>query len=251
MRLPEIVSMQELESANNSPELFIKNGILSLELRKLGYNYHYLGVQEQDNPVALTTGFISKYPLKNSSIKFNTSVLEFKNFSGRDKKTAHYTTRDIQFATLKLGSNRLLLFNNHWRSQGCGSLSSCEFSLQVRIANAKLLLRKIEEQIKHSPLTDIIMLGDFNCDYTDRPLKVFGNLGNESLTQTKNRDYNFYNLWYDTQKDNRWTYIFRGKKEALDNIIISKALNEKKAIYYKHSSISSFKPAYLLKGKRI
>jgi len=102
--------------------------------------------------------------------------------------------------------------------------------------------------------------GDFNSDYEEyikfkrkrRHNNSGGKTGiNHVLKTINNNKSRFYNLWYDTKISEKWTYIFRGKKEALDNIIISKSLLNRENIYYKESTISSFKPSYLLKGKSI
>ena len=43
----------------------------------------------------------------------------------------------------------------------------------------------------------------------------------------------------------RWTHIYKGKKEALDHIIISPALLKQKQSYYILDSFKSFKAPYL------
>ncbi|GEM_PF-4303168 len=235
MGLPDIVALQELESASNNAEHFLPNSVLSLELKKLGYNYSYLGIQEESNPVALTTGFISKYKMENGSVPFNTKTDEFSLFSEKDKHIAGYTTRDIQVGTITLGKSIIKIYNNHWRSQGCSSPSNCEFSLQVRVANAKLLKKKIEDDKKKNPNTDIILAGDFNCNYLDTPFKIFGNISNEKQMQQIGEN-SLYNLWHELIPEKRWEASHGGKNDTLSHLFINNNLYDNIGFQYLDNS---------------
>ena len=136
----------------------------------------------------------------------------------------------------------------------------------MRIRSAKELRKRVKNIGFNK---NIILLGDFNSDYEEyikfkrkrKHNNTNGKTGINHVLHTKEQtdkassvkytQNSFYNLWYDADKDNRYTYIYRGKKEALDNILISQSLLEKKDIYYKNNSIESYTPNYLFKGKSI
>jgi hypothetical protein len=56
-----------------------------------------------------------------------------------------------------------------------------------------------------------------------------------------------YNLWYEIDKKRRWTHKYRSSKEALDSIIITKGLADKRGIEYIKNSFERFEPDYLFK----
>ncbi|MCK4737555.1 MAG: endonuclease/exonuclease/phosphatase family protein [Sulfurimonas sp.] len=172
--------------------------------------------------------------------------------------TESYKYRNILESKFKINNKDLYLFTNHWKSKA-GPES-------MRIVSAKVLRKRINE-IGFDK--NIILLGDFNSDYEEhikfkRKRKhndTNGKTGinhvlrsikqNQKASHIKLIENNFYNLWYDADKDNRYSYIYRGKKEALDNILISQSLLNKKGISYIHESIDNFDKKYLFKKKRI
>jgi predicted extracellular nuclease len=126
----------------------------------------------------------------------------------------------------------------------------------MRIVSAKALRKRIKTLGFNK---NIIVLGDFNSDYEEykkfkRKRKLNntnGRTGINDVLHTKNKHTreSLYNLWYDTAVDNRYSYFYRGKKEAMDNIIITPTLLSSTGIHYKKHSISTFDKAYLFKGK--
>ena len=221
----DIIALQEIESLQALKDL-------RYILKQKGLYYQYYKIANRKN-TTIKVAILSKIPFQ---------------YTQEVMVTSSYKYRNILEAKFTLNGSDLYLFANHWKAKS-GPESQ-------RIISAKALRRRLKE-IGYDK--NIILLGDFNSDYEEyikfkrkrRHNDTGGKTGINHVIGTIEGRNSFYNLWYDTQKDNRWTYIFRGKKEALDNIIISKSLNEKNSIHYKHSSISSFKPAYLLKGKRI
>ena len=106
---PDILALQELESANNHGSVFetrfSDRHSFRDKLKEMGYKYFLLGYQEPDNPVSVTTAFISKLkikPLPSIKIKF----------------PKHSTSaRDIQLVELSMKNERLIIFNGHWKSK--------------------------------------------------------------------------------------------------------------------------------------
>ena len=170
-----------------------------------------------------------------------------------------YAFRNILEVKLKVGNEDLYIFVNHWKSKA-GPESQ-------RISYAKALKKRIHELGKDK---NIIALGDFNSHYEEyktfkrkRKLNdtdgitginhILGTINYQQDTSytLKIQADEMYNLWYDTLEENRFSYIYKGKKEALDNILISSALLDHKGVDYKHNSITSFIKPYLYNGKTI
>ena len=221
----DIIALQEIESLQSLKDL-------RYALKQKGLYYQYFKIANRKS-TSIKVAILSKVPFI-----YTKEVIV----------TSSYKYRNILEVKLNIKNRELYLFVNHWKAKS-GPESQ-------RIISAKALRKRLKE-IGHDK--NIILLGDFNSDYEEyikfkrkrRHNDTNGKTGINHVLKTIPEKNNFYNLWYDTNKDKRWTYIFRGKKEALDNILISKSLKEKSNIYYKESSISSFKPSYLLKGKSI
>ena len=221
----DIIALQEVESLEALKDL-------RYTLKQKGLYYKYFKIASRKS-TSIKVALLSKIPF---------------TYSKEIMVTSSYKYRNILEVKFNIENKDLYLFVNHWKAKS-GPESQ-------RIISAKALRKRLKE-IGHDK--NIILLGDFNSDYEEyikfkrkrRHNDTGGKTGINHVLKTIPDKNNFYNLWYDISEDERWTYIFRGKKEALDNILISKSLKEKNNIYYKEFSISSFKPSYLLKGKSI
>lgn len=231
----DIIALQEIESLKALKDL-------RYTLKQMGLYYQYFQIADNKD-TTIKVALLSKVPLI---------------YSKELKVTSSYKYRNILEVKLDLPDNELYLFINHWKSKA-GPES-------MRIVSAKKLLERTKQLGKDK---NIILLGDFNSHYQEN--KIFirkrrhndtnGLTGINNILKTKNYTYSasltsvkegdFYNLWYDTKDINRYSYIFRGKKEALDNILISSSLLNDKNISYKKGSIASYKPSYLFKRKNI
>ncbi len=238
MMLPDIVAMQELEYADGKSELLSTNSPLRKKLEEIGYHYFYLGEQEKDNPQAITLGAISRYPLTNSLLAFNINLPVFKNFSQKEKANAKWTTRDVQVLELNLLDNKVKIFNNHWRSQGCHSPENCDYSKRVRIANAELVKGEILETLKKNPRTDIIVLGDLNVSYHDNILSYIGGTKEISEVQKTKKELQLYNIWYELPPEKRWEVSYGGTYDTLSNILISSNLFDNHGLQYQAQSFN-------------
>ena len=154
---PDIVALQEIESANNTSNIFNSHYSNSLTfkdiLNKLGYKYLLIGKQDYKNPVAVTTAFISKIELKEiDSIEIT--------IPGHRS-----SSRNIQLAEFYAGEDRIVLFNNHWKSK------STRNSELIRNVIALQLRERINKEKEKHQLTHIIVLGDLNTHYYEEPFK--------------------------------------------------------------------------------
>lgn len=231
----DILALQEIESLEALKDL-------RFTLKQNGLYYQYYKIADKKN-TTVKVALLSKIPFV---------------YAKELSVTPTFKYRNILESKFTINKKDIYLFINHWKAKS-GPESK-------RILSAKILQKRIK-QLGYDK--NIILLGDFNSDYEEyikfeRKRKhndTNGKTGINHILKTieQNKEAslasyekeNFYNLWYDTKEDERFTYIFRGEKEALDNILISQSLLKREDMYYKHSSISSYKPTYLLKGKSI
>ena len=231
----DIIALQEIES-----QQALKDLRFVLKQHGLYYQYYKIANYKETN---IKVAFLSKIPFV---------------YTHEVAVQSSYKYRNILEAKFKINNRNLYILANHWKSKS-GPES-------MRIVSAKKLLKRTEEIGADK---NIILLGDFNSHYEENIIFIRkrkhndtgGITGINDILHTSDYKKNaanvdvdkgdFYNLWYDIKPAERYTYIYRGKKEALDNILISSSLLKHSNIYYKHNSIHSFKPSYLLKGRGI
>jgi len=233
----DIIGLQEIES-----ESALKD--LKAELNRQGLYYPYYAFAKTRNS-AVNVALLSRYPIQ-SALKHPV------NYSGK--------YRDILEAKITIEGKLLRVFVNHWKSKS-GPESE-------RITCAKRLLQRLKELPENEPY---ILVGDFNSHYEEHKtfLKsrkhnntdgitginhILGTVDEEGNPITykalKNTQGVRYNLWYELDKEKRWSHQFRGHGEGLDNIIISPALADGIGIEYIEGSFDRYSPDYLFaKGK--
>ncbi|MCW9025834.1 MAG: endonuclease/exonuclease/phosphatase family protein [Thiovulaceae bacterium] len=230
----DIIALQEIHSLNALKDLRFK-------LKQKGLYYKYYKIADKKDS-AIKVAVLSKIPFI---------------YSKEVKVTSTYKYRNIQELKFKVGKNNFYLFNNHWKAKS-GPES-------MRMVSAKKLRDRIEE-IGYDK--NIILVGDFNSHYEENILFLKNRRHNDTngrtgindilrtkyqtkkAKDTKYKKDSFYNLWYDAEEQDRYSYIFRGNKEALDNILVSQSILDKKNMYYKDSSIRNISKDYMIyKGK--
>lgn len=233
----DIIGLQEIES-----ESALKD--LKAEINRQGLYYPYYAFAKTRNS-AVNVALLSRYPIQ-SALKHPI------NYSGK--------YRDILEAKIMIDGKPLRIFVNHWKSKS-GPESE-------RIACAKRLLLRLKELPEDEPY---ILVGDFNSHYEEhktflksRKLNdtegvtginhILGTVDEEGNPITyavlKNTQASRYNLWYDLDKEKRWSHQFRGHGEGLDNIIIPHTLADGIGIEYVEGSFERYSPDYLFeKGK--
>ncbi|WP_310442418.1 endonuclease/exonuclease/phosphatase family protein [Sulfurimonas sp.] len=231
----DIIALQEIESLQALLDL-------RFTLKQSGLYYEHYAIADKKN-TTVKVAILSKIPFL---------------YSKELSVTQTYEYRNILETKFKIDDKELYIFVNHWKSK-----SGAE---SMRVVSAKALKNRITE-IGYDK--NIVLLGDFNSDYEEH-LKfvkkrnhndtdgitginhILGTINQRNhssyLNYTKN---SFYNLWYDTNEENRYTYIYNGKKEALDSILISQSLLGKKGIFYINKSVTNFNKEYLFKKSNI
>ncbi len=231
----DIIALQEVESLQALLDL-------RFALKQNGIYYQYYSIADKKE-TTIKVALLSKIPFVYSKELSITQTLEYRN---------------ILENKFIVNGKELYIFVNHWKSKS-GPESR-------RIVSAKALKKRVSE-IGFDK--NIILLGDFNSDYeeyvkfkrkrkhndTDGITAINHILGTinqkDKASKAKYAKDSFYNLWYDKDKESRYTYIYRGKKEVLDNILISQSLLNKQDISYIHGSISNFDQEYLFKKESI
>lgn len=230
----DIIALQEIHSAQALKDL-------KLALKQKGLYYKYSAIADK-KPTAIKVAILSKIPFVYTKELYITYSYKYRNIL------------EVKF---NINNQELYLFNNHWKSKG-GPES-------MRIVSAKILKKRISE-IGYTK--NIILIGDFNSHYEENILfkkkrkhnDTNGRTGINDILKTKyqtntakNTKYrknSFYNLWYDEEEKERYSYIFRGKKETLDNILISQSLLQETGIFYKKNSVKNFSKNYLFYKKK-
>jgi endonuclease/exonuclease/phosphatase family metal-dependent hydrolase len=234
----EVVALQEIESR--------KALILLVErLKRNAVNYPYYKIAAA-KPTPVKCAVISKFPIINK----------------KEIKVDNDSARNILKITLNIEGAPFIVFVNHWKSRM--GPESC------RIKYAKALKKEIDKLPADS---DFILTGDFNSCYNEyRTIKYSKKLNDTGgvtginhilmtvkdsdmvdekfLRKQKENEY-LYNLWLELGKDKRWSYIFAGKKNSFDHIIVSKGLYDNKGITYIDNSFGRFTPGYLFYKKGI
>lgn len=231
----DIIALEEIESLSALKDL-------RLALKKKGLYYQYYKIADYKNTTT-KVALLSKIPfLYTHEISVQSS----------------YRYRNLLEAKFTLEKQEFYIIVNHWKSKG-GPES-------MRVISAKRLLKRTQELGKEK---NIILLGDFNSHYEE--YKIFQRkrrhndtngitgindiLGTKEYIQKADRvrvaEGEFYNLWYDAPLKQRYSYIYKNKKEALDNILVSSSLLDKKGLEYIPNSMRPFESSYLFKKKRI
>lgn len=229
---PDIIALQEIESIQALKEL---NTLL-------GYKYFAIA-KSKNSPVK--NAVLSKY-----------KIIKKEEIEISDAKRA----RNILKVTFDINGNPLIIFINHWKSKHAPE--------SVRVIYAKALKKELK---KLDCKTDYIVLGDFNSNYNEYKTLLYEpqlndtnsitginhilptifnqNLVMENLVKTE-CGY-LYNLWLELPSIERFSYLFKGKKNTLDNILLPKSMFDSSGINYIDNSFNVFKPPYLYKNGKI
>jgi len=233
----EIIALEEIES---------KQALSDLRdaLKRKGLFYRYFAIADRKNST-VKVALLSKFQIKKTK--------EIKVSYGRKY-------RNILEVWLDIDHKPLVVFVNHWKSKSAGE--------SERIKYAKALKKRILSLPKNIPF---IILGDFNSNYNENVTflknkklnNTNGKTGINDILKTTvkgrmvtiddvKRDCSLlYNLWLELPLSERYSYIYHGEKDSIDNIILSCSLFDAKGIEYIKNSFNVFKPNYLFRNARI
>jgi endonuclease/exonuclease/phosphatase family metal-dependent hydrolase len=228
---PDICVLCEVENVNAGRQLQKK-------IRMLGEHYRYFAAGDKPHPATTCQIILSKLPITMSQ------------GLGVPKKGAYYT-RNILETDITVKGRALKIFAVHWPSK--------RYPESYRIAAGKVLLKRIKELAPH---TDYIIAGDFNSNldeaetfFTERLDDTHGRTALNHLFKTVNsgpgepcdfvtekeialekEGLRHYDLWLELPESRRFSYIYRGRKQTLDHMLVPGALFDSDGMSYVDNS---------------
>ena len=220
---PDIILLQEIE-VDRTPK---KNRsateelLRELKLHGLGPYEYRLGYDPKNSPDSWPSVHcltLSKFPITESRLH----QLE--------------RARPILETTHLIDGQSFTLFNNHWKS----GASSPKMEI-LRIQNAEVLRKRIDEILKQDPTIDFLVGGDLNSHYNQSTVyrNVMDRTGiNDVLHSTgteppgKSNGGKLYNLWHELEPDERGSDAWRGKWGTLMHILLPDTLYDTKGVHY-------------------
>lgn len=147
---------------------------------------------------------------------------------------------EVEFESRNNGA-KFLVYVNHWPSRGGGE----EKSRPNRIKAAKVLRAKIDSLYRVDKNKNIVILGDFNDELSNRSLSEV--LWVQEFTcSTIINPKRLYDLSYEEFKAGNGTYLYQGDWNMLDHMIISNGLLSDGRIKYLCNSFELIKPSFML-----
>lgn len=119
-------------------------------------------------------------------------------------------TRDILYVKGEYKGQSLHIYVNHWPSNYGGK----EQAIPKRRATARLLANEVADLLSNDPDAEILLIGDFNEEPTDENVRILKSVDMTSLMEP---------LMGQPQVG---TYVYRGKDNFLDQMIISAGLQD-------------------------
>jgi len=244
----DVIALQEVENLNALRLLRERY------LKGMGYNYAVIAPQEG---VAVRVALLSRLPVRQVRCH---SMPEWR---GRP-------LRNILEAELEYKGNTFFIFNNHWKSKS-GGVRPTE---QGRLYAASVILRRIRSILEERPAADIVILGDFN-ENVEEYLEVKGGVKGdgyqtalipmsapfeESYGTTSifladqpeaagifNGRLVCYDPWYELDPQKQGSYLFRGRWQTPDHILLSAGLFDGQGLTYQPGDFRVERSNILLK----
>ena len=123
-------------------------------------------------------------------------------------------TRDILYVQGEYKGHTLHIYVNHWPSNYGGKKKA----IPKRRATARLLVNEVAEKLSNEPDAEILLIGDFNEEPTDDNVRTLKSVNMTSMMEP---------LMGQPQVG---TYVYRGKDNFLDQIIISAGLQDEQGL---------------------
>ncbi len=150
--------------------------------------------------------------------------------------------RGILEVELEVEGRPLHLFVNHWKSRADG----VEETEPARREAARVLAGRVRALLEADPWADIVVLGDLNegvdeiregaLALTDRPERA-GWQGTRLV---------LYDAWYERPRTEWGSYVYRGRWQTLDHILLSAGLFDRRGLAYEPGSFRAVREPFLL-----
>ncbi|MCS6245295.1 MAG: hypothetical protein H2172_15795 [Opitutus sp.] len=151
------------------------------------------------------------------------------------------SARNLLEVQLDVDGYLLTVFNNHWKA----GASDAKMEL-IRLENAAVLRRRLDELLKADPHADIVIGGDLNSHYNQKRRyrkfpstginEVLGSQGNELAIRGSTRD--LYNLWFELAEAERGSDVYAGEWGTLMHLLITRGLYDQTGVRYVDNSFA-------------
>jgi hypothetical protein len=151
------------------------------------------------------------------------------------------SARNLLEVQLDVEGYPLTVFNNHWKA----GASDAKMEL-IRLENAGVLRRRIDELLTADPHADIVIGGDLNSHYNQkrryRKLAAtgindrLGSQGNELAIRGAARD--LYNLWFELAATERGSDVYAGEWGTLMHLLVTRGLYDQSGVRYVDNSFA-------------
>ncbi len=150
--------------------------------------------------------------------------------------------RQILEVLVEVEGSPLYLFCNHWKSGASDPATE-----PLRIGNAQVLRKRLDEILAAEPHADILIGGDFNSQYNQRQRygalmprtainDVLRSQGDELAVRGSEHD--LYNLWYELPADRRGSDVYRNEWGTLIQLIVTRGLYDCRGVQYIDNSFA-------------
>ena len=209
---PDICLLQEIESPQALDDL------TNVYLNTLGYRHVFIAPRSNS---ATSVAVLSRLPITAIHVH---------------RVHADIPTRPVLEVELSIGSNTLILFNNHWKSKSGGAAETELY----RLESASLVRSRIRSIISENPDTFIVVSGDLNerldeFHDTDGVYQTALLPDDAEIPQTYSAKSVFltpfieragvfgdrlvlYSPWYDSEQPG--SYVYKGVWERIDHFMI-------------------------------
>ena len=218
-RGPDIICLQEIENSR------VLRDLATVWLKKFSYQYYVAAVNEGS---AITTGIISRYPIKRS-INHSLYLEEFNRL------------RIITETVIEIDNSDFYIFNCHLKSKIGGE----EQTELARIKAARAIAARCREIYLENPDAKIIIAGDLNLNIDEfnrnnkryltaiMPLNEMTLFASEDVlfvTENKHEvvlsedSLVFYSPWLELERDaagSVGSYLFRGQWQTIDHFLLT------------------------------
>ncbi|PHM08781.1 endonuclease [Nostoc sp. 'Peltigera malacea cyanobiont' DB3992] len=204
LEAPDIIALQEVQD-NDGAELssvvdatLTANTLISSIQSVGGAAYEYQEIPPQN-------GLDGGQPGGNIRVGFlfNPQRVKLQKLERFADDSAFLKSRKPLVGEFTFNDIPITLINNHFASKSGGAGSNSK-----RIEQATIVNKFVENRLTTDPNANIVVLGDLNDTPDSQPIKILE--GNQ-----------LKNLVNKIPQDDRFSYVFRGNKEQIDQILIT------------------------------
>ncbi len=151
------------------------------------------------------------------------------------------SARNLLEVQLDVDGWPLTVFNAHWKA-GAGDANT----EPLRVENAGVLRRRLDELLQADPNADIVIGGDLNSHYNQKRRSrqstvtgindILGSQGNELAVRGPSRD--LYNLWFELVESERGSDVYAGEWGTLMHLLVTRGLYDRNGVQYVDNSFA-------------